>query len=158
MVQTASKNDVSVRSRRHTVSRTVYFTEDTERRMEQVLNNRPREISMNDLIREAVQQFLEEQTDLIGSRRHFQKSMQERLDKSEERQTQKTVEVGLAIVFYQHVVIQLLAYGLAFLLARAGGEKVTPQALVEQAIISARKDQQPLDAQVQAVREIQPPV
>jgi len=46
----------------------------------QLVARHPRDVTEADLMREAIRRYLDEQADLIGSRRHFQRSFQNRLD------------------------------------------------------------------------------
>ena len=85
----------------------------------------------SDLIREAVRRFLDEQETLIGSRRHFQKTLQDRIDLLE-----------LTLSFHLNVLLLLLA-------STAGGKTA-----LQSAIIAARREGARLLAQMKAVRDL----
>jgi hypothetical protein len=74
------------------------MTPEMRERLAQLVSKQSREVTEADLIREAIRRYLDEQEDLIGSRRHFQKSLQERLDRLE-----------AALAFQLNVLIFLIA-------------------------------------------------
>ncbi len=63
------------------IRRSVSTTPEMRDRLAQLVSKHPRDISEADLIREAIRADLDEQTDLIGISRHFQKSLQDRIDR-----------------------------------------------------------------------------
>ena len=97
-------------------------------RLSQIASTKPRNITEADLIREAIRHYLDEQEDLTGSRKHFQRSFRERIDRLEE-----------TVTFQLNVLIHLLALD----------EKT-----LRDAIITARQDGETLLAQMKAVREL----
>jgi Arc/MetJ-type ribon-helix-helix transcriptional regulator len=125
------------------VRRSLAMTQEMRDRLQQLLNKRGREISESDLIREAIRHFLDDQDDLIGSRRHFQKSFQDRVDRLE-----------YAHAFQLNVLIYLLALALSQMLPQFTKERVTVSQLLQQAIIAARRDGDKLLAQIEAVRDM----
>lgn len=130
------------------VRRSLAMTQEMRDRLQQLLSKRGREVSESDLIREAIRRLLDEQEDLIGSRRHFQKSFQDRVDRLE-----------YAHAFQLNVLIYLLALALAQMLPHFTKERVSVPLLLQQAIIAARRDGDRLLAQIDAVRDMpdQPP-
>lgn len=109
---------------------TVFITAELDQRLTQLQKpNAKHKVTRADLIREALRRYLDEQEDLIGSRRHFQKSFQERLDRLE-----------AALTFHLTTLIYLTTQD----------EKA-----VQAAIIRARRDGETLLAQIQAVRELE---
>jgi len=84
------------------VKKTVYMTNEMEERLNQILAKQDRSTSFNDLARTAFRQYIDEQEDQIGSRRHFSKSLQNRLDLLEGK-----------LLFYLDVIIFLIAGNLA---------------------------------------------
>ncbi|MAS35362.1 MAG: hypothetical protein CL610_15230 [Anaerolineaceae bacterium] len=97
-------------------------------RLAQLVSKQPRDVTEADLIREAIRQYLDEQEDLIGSRKHFQKSLRERVDQLE-----------TTLAFQLNVLIHLLA---------------SDEAHLRDAIIAAKHDGETLRAQMKAVREL----
>ncbi|MCS7070669.1 MAG: hypothetical protein NZM00_04135, partial [Anaerolinea sp.] len=91
-----------------------------------------RDVTEAHLIRDAIRQYLDEQADVVGSRRHFQKSLQARLDRLER-----------ALAFQMNVIIYLLAAILA------------DERAIDDAIIAARRDGDALLKQIAAVRDLQ---
>lgn len=118
-----------------TVRRSITMTQEMRDRLALLVSKQSRDTTEADIIREAVRLYLDNQEDIIGSRKHFQKSLQERLDK---------LEAGL--VFHLNVLIYLLA-------------ALEPDSykLIADAIIAARRDGETLLAQMQAVREMKAP-
>jgi hypothetical protein len=94
---------------------------------------RGRGVTEADLIREAIRQFLDEQSDVVGSRRHFQKSLQERLDQLES-----------TLTFHLHILI--------YLLSPVFGED--GELTLADAMVSAKRDGEMLLAQITAVRDL----
>jgi len=112
-----------------TVRRSLTMTPEMRDRLMLLVSKHPRDTTEADLIREAIRLYLDTQEDIIGSRRHFQKSLQERLDKLES-----------SIAFQLNILIYLLADS-------------DPQ-LIAQAIIASKRDGETLLAQIKAVREM----
>ena len=113
---------------RKSVRRSLAMTPQMAQRLNQIASTKPRNVTEADLIREAIRQYLDEQEDLIGSRRHFQKSLRERVDSLE-----------AALSFHLNVLVYLLAHD---------------HETVREAIIAAKQDGKTLLAQMKAVREL----
>jgi len=113
------------------IKRSVSMSEEMHALLMQIAAKRGRDITEAHLIREAIRQFLDEQTEIIGSRRHFQKSLQLRLDRLER-----------SLLFQMNIVIYLLTAILA------------DDSALEEAIIAAKRDGAALLEQVKAVRDL----
>ena len=111
------------------VRRSLTMTPEMRDRLMLLVSKHPRDTTEADLIREAIRLYLDTQEDIIGSRKHFQKSLQERLDKLES-----------SLAFQLNILIYLLADS-------------DPQ-LIAQAIIASKRDGDTLLAQIKAVREM----
>lgn len=111
-----------------TVQRSITMTQEMRDRLTLLVSKYPRDMTEADLIREAIRMYLDEREDLIGSRKHFQKSLRERVDQLES-----------ALAFQLNVLIYLLA---------------TDEAHLRDAIIAAKQDGETLIAQMKAVREL----
>ncbi|MDX2138672.1 MAG: hypothetical protein SF123_11305 [Chloroflexota bacterium] len=85
-----------------TIKRSINITPEMRDLLAQLAARRGREVCEADLIREAIRQYLDEQADVVGSRRHFQKSLQARIDR---------LETGLA--FHLNVLVYLMANALS---------------------------------------------
>jgi len=116
-----------------TVRRSISMTPEMRDLLAQIVAKRGREVKENDLIREAIRQYLDEQADVVGSRRHFQKSLQVRLDRLEN-----------TLTFQMNV----LTYLLATVLGDESG------AAIEDAIVTAKRDGESLLKQIAAVRDL----
>lgn len=110
------------------IRRSLSMTPEMAQRLNQIASGKPRNITEADLIREAIRRFLDEQDDLTGSRKHFQRSFQQRIDQLEE-----------SIAFQLNVLIYLLD---------------ADEAELREAIITARERGGTLLAQMKAVREV----
>ena len=111
-----------------TVRRSLAMTPEMAQRLHQIASTKPRNITEADLIREAIRRYLDEQEDLTGSRKHFQRSFRERIDQLE-----------AAVTFQLNVLIYLLT---------------TDETQLRDAIIAAKQDGETLLAQMKAVREL----
>lgn len=63
-----------------TVRRSISMTPEMRDLLAQITAKHGRDVSENDIIRDAIRQYLDQQADVVGSRRHFQRSLQARLD------------------------------------------------------------------------------
>jgi predicted DNA-binding protein len=111
-----------------TVRRSLSMTPEMARRLQQIASTKPRNVTEADLIREAIRRYLDEQEDLTGSRRHFQRAFRQRIDQLEE-----------AVAFQLNVLIYLLD---------------ADEETMREAIIAAREHGETLLAQMRAVREV----
>lgn len=116
-----------------TVRRSITMTQEMRDRLALLVSKQPRDTTEADIIREAMRAYLDNQENIIGSRKHFQKSFQERMDKLE-----------AAISFHLNVLIYLLV----------ALEPETSAERIANAIIAARSDGETLVAQINAVREM----
>ncbi|MEO8394433.1 MAG: hypothetical protein ABI700_15680 [Chloroflexota bacterium] len=114
-----------------TVKRSISMTPEMHDLLAQMVAKRERDVTEASLIREAIRQFLDEQSDLVGSRRHFQKSLQLRIDRLES-----------TLTFQMNVLVYLLAAILA------------DESAIDEAIIAAKRDGAALLAQIDAIRDL----
>ena len=112
---------------RKSVRRSLAMTPQMAQRLNQIASTKPRNVTEADLIREAIRRYLDEQDDLAGSRKHFQRAFRQRIDLLEE-----------AVTFQLNVLIYLLGFD---------------DETLRDAIILARESGKTLLAQMQAVRE-----
>jgi metal-responsive CopG/Arc/MetJ family transcriptional regulator len=110
------------------VRRSLSMTPEMAERLKQITSTKPRNITEAELIRQAIREYLDEQEDLIGSRKHFQKSLRERVDQLE-----------AALSFHLNVLIYLLA---------------SDETQLREAIIATKENGETLLAQIKAVREL----
>lgn len=114
-----------------TVKRSISMTPQMHDLLAQLVAKRDRDVTEASLIREAIRQYLDEQSDLVGSRRHFQKSLQLRIDRLES-----------TLTFQMNVLVYLLAAILA------------DESAIDEAIIAAKRDGAALLAQIDAIRDL----
>jgi len=113
------------------IKRSIAMSEEMHALLTQIASKHGRDITESHLIREAIRQFLDEQVDAVGSRRHFQKSLQLRLDRLER-----------SLVFQMNVLVYLLAAILA------------DDSAIDEAIVAAKRDGAALLAQIEAIRDL----
>lgn len=128
-----------------TIRRSIAMTPEMHSRLEQLVSKQGRDITESDLIREAIRLYIDEQQDIIGSRRHFARSFQDRIDRLE-----------YTLEFHLNVLLLLLANALPQMLPHFTKERVAAPQLLQQAIIAARRDGERLLAQMDAVRNMEP--
>ncbi|MBE2268095.1 MAG: hypothetical protein IAE80_07660 [Anaerolinea sp.] len=114
-----------------TVKRSISMTPEMRDLLAQIVAKRDRDTTEASLIREAIRLFLDEQTDMVGSRRHFQKSLQLRIDRLER-----------SLLFQMNIVIYLLTAILA------------DDSAIDDAIIATKKDGAALMQRIEAVRDL----
>jgi predicted DNA-binding protein len=119
-----------------TVRRSITMTQEMRDRLVLLVSKQPRDTTEADIIREAIRLYLDNQENIIGSRKHFQKSLQDRIDRLES-----------TFAFHLNVLIYLVA---------ALESEGRPEHIAD-AIIAARRDGETLLAQMQAVREMKVP-
>ena len=110
------------------IRRSVAMTPEMVQRLHQIASTKPRNVTEADLIREAIRRFLDEQEDLTGSRRHFQRAFQQRIDRLED-----------ALSFQLTVLLYLFA---------------DDEQKLRDAIVAAKQNGPTLEAQMQAVRRM----
>ena len=145
------------RERTLTVQHTVYMTPEMWNYLTQLALKRGHDCNENTLIREAVRLFIDSQAEVIGSRRHFQKSFQERIDQLEQRLSGDAARNAQTALFYAQIAIQLVAISMAHLLSAVTRKEVTAQQLVQRAVVEARRGETTFGAQVQSVRDMPMP-
>lgn len=125
-----------------TARRTINMTPQLQARLRQVAETGPRDITEADLIRQAIREFLDRQEDIAGSKAHFRKTFQERID---------VLETTLS--FRLDILLALVAHGLAIMLPVFTEQPITPLELIQAAIISAQHNAAAIRAQIDAVRD-----
>lgn len=125
-----------------TVRRSVAMTPQLRARLQQLLDKQGKDVTEADLIRQAIREFLDRQEDISGSRAHFRKTFQERIDALE-----------TTLTFRLDVLLALMAHGLAVMLPVFTEQPITPEELIQAAIIAAARDSQALQNQIKTVRE-----
>ena len=99
----------------------------------QIVSRQPRDVTEAEIIREAIRLYIDEQQDIIGSRKHFQKSLQDRIERLE-----------AAVAFHLNVILYLVAW----LDPDHADESIA------EAILAARRDGTILIEQMHAVRDL----
>ena len=117
----------------YTVRRSIGMTPEMRDLLAQIVSKQPRDVTEADVIRDAIRQYIDGQEDIIGSRRHFQKSLQERLDRME-----------AALTFHLNVLVYLMA----------ALEPSSSHELIADAIIAAKQDGEVLLREMGRVREL----
>jgi hypothetical protein len=140
---------------RLTVKRNVYMTPEMSLQLGQFALQRGRDCNENVIIREAIRYYFDNQEDILGSRRHFQKSFQLRIDELEKQLNDTSLQHTQMLLFFMNILIQLVAFSLSHIITSLTHKEITPEQLITKAVIQARKEEFILLAQVQSVREME---
>jgi uncharacterized coiled-coil protein SlyX len=114
-----------------TFRRSISMTPEMRELLAQITAKRGRDVTENDIIRDAIRHYLDQQADVVGSRRHFQRSLQARLDRLESTLT-----------------FQMLI--LTFLMATVLGDESNEA--IQEAVAAARRSGDGLLKQIAALR------
>jgi len=125
-----------------TARRSVAMTPQMRQRLQQLLEKETRDVTEADLIRQAIREFLDRQEDIAGSRAHFRQTFRTRID-----------DLESAVDFRIDVLIALVAHGLAVMLPVFTEHSITPDELIQAAIVAAAQNTQTLQEHIRAVRE-----
>ena len=125
-----------------TVRRSVAMTPQLRARLQQLIDQQDKEITEAELIRQAIREYLDRQEDITGSKAHFRKTFQVRID-----------ELQDDLEFHLQVIIALLAHGLAVMLPVFTEQPVTPLELIQAAIVSAQQNADSIRSQIDMVRQ-----
>jgi Arc/MetJ-type ribon-helix-helix transcriptional regulator len=120
-----------------TVRRSVALTPQLRARLQQLLAKQGKEVTEADLIRQAIREFLDRQEDITGSRAHFRKTFQGRVDMLEE-----------SLSF----LLALVAQGLAVMLPVFTEQPVTAGELIQAALVAAVQDSEALKQLIHSAR------
>jgi len=60
----------------------VYVSAELQRKLEQIRDQRGPQTTVPDIVRDAIHQYIENEEEIIGSRRHFQRNLREALDEA----------------------------------------------------------------------------
>jgi Arc/MetJ-type ribon-helix-helix transcriptional regulator len=113
----------------YTTRRSVAMTPQLRARLQQLLAKQGKDVTEANLIRQAIHEFLDRQEDITGSRAHFRKTFQERID---------TLETALS--FRLDILLALVAHWLAVLLPVFTELPITAEELIQAAIVTAAHD------------------
>jgi len=83
-----------------------------------------RNMPIAELAREALREYLDQQEDVQGSRKHFTKGFQRRID---------------FIEWQLFVLLWLVSRSFAYLISNASGKKLAPETLIEQSLKLAQE-------------------
>lgn len=61
----------------------IYVSAEVQRKLEQLRDQRGPRATIPDLVREAIRQYIDNAEDIIGSRRHFQRSLRDTVEAAE---------------------------------------------------------------------------
>jgi len=127
---------------RYNYRTSVGMTKAMQAKLEQVVENRKDpKFTQADAIREAIRFYLDQQEDLIGSRKHFSRSLERNLKNNEEK-----------ILFILYAMLFLIARMFSFLVHHFAKTKVEPPALIESAMIDSKKEYMRLNTFINKIR------
>jgi hypothetical protein len=105
-----------------------------------LLDRQSKDVTEADLICQAIREFLDRQEDIAGSRAHFRKTFQTRIDALEE-----------GLTFRLDVLLALVAHGLAVMLPVFAEQAIPPEELIQAAIVAAVRDAQVIQGQIETM-------
>ena len=125
-----------------TARRSVAMTPQMRQRLQQLLEKETRDVTEADLIRQSIREFLDRHEDIVGSRAHVRKTFRTRID-----------DLEASVDFRIDVLIALVAHGLAVMLPVFTEHAITPDELIQAAIVAAAENAGTLQEHIDAVRE-----
>jgi predicted DNA-binding protein len=125
-----------------TIRRSIAMTPAMRARLHQLLEKETRDVTEADLIRQAIREYLDQQEDITGSRAHFRKSFQARIN-----------DLDSALTFRLDMLLALVAHGLAVMLPVFTEQPITAADLLQAAIIAAAQDAESIRQQIATVRD-----
>ncbi len=111
----------------------VYVTAEMQRKLEQVRDQRGPQTTTPDVVREALRLFLDDQEQVIGSRRHFQKTLREEIGALREVLRADLKEAQNDLMWVHLFSLILMSGGLAPVVGRVTGQPVSLDGLLKQA-------------------------
>jgi hypothetical protein len=115
-----------------------------------VAGQREPPISENEWMREAIRSHLDSESDLTGSRRHFQRSFQTTISELEQRITQQTHDTLDILLLYAQIQLHMTAFAMSQLIAALANRRIEPQQLIQKAIADAVQERESLTALISA--------
>ncbi len=113
---------------RYTQRMSISMTRAMHDRLKQVVTNRrDPKFTISDAVREALRHYLDGQEDLIGSRKHFGKSLQRSLSQHEQ-----------TMLFTLHALLLLVARLFAYLIKSRDGRDIDPLKMIESSIVDSK--------------------
>ncbi len=128
-------------SAQNTIRRSVAMTPQMRARLQQLVEKDPRDVTEADLIRQAIRDYLDHQEDITGSQAHFRKGFRDRID-----------ELQDDLEFHLHVIIALIAHGLAVILPVFTEQPITTMELIQAAIVAAQQNADAIQSQIDVVQ------
>ena len=107
-----------------------------------VTERRDPKFTTSDAVREAIRLYIDQQADLIGSRKHFSKSLQRNLTLHEQ-----------TILFTLHAILLLIARMFVYIIKQRDGRDLDPLMLIHSSIVDSKKYSQRLIEAAHAVRQ-----
>jgi Arc/MetJ-type ribon-helix-helix transcriptional regulator len=126
----------------YTTRRSVAMTPQLRARLQPLLDKQGKDVTEADLIRQAIREFLDHQEDITGSRAHFRKTFQTRINTLDD-----------SLTFRLDVLLALVAHGLAVMLPVFSEQSITAAELIQAAIVAAARHADVLQQQIDTVRE-----
>ncbi len=136
----------------------VYVTAEMQRKLEQVRDQRGPQTSVPDVVREAIRLYIDDQEEIIGSRRHFQKTLREEIDQAK-TEIIEHLEMTQVESNWNHVFsLVLISHSLAPLISRLTGQPTTFDTLLRQAMPPAMQHWARIVGILHHVREHSAPI
>ncbi|KAB2902483.1 MAG: hypothetical protein F9K27_16700 [Anaerolineae bacterium] len=128
---------------RYNYRSSISITQAMHERLTQVVVNRhDPKFNQSDAVREAIRFYLDNQEDLIGSRKHFGRSLQRSLSQHEQ-----------TILFTLHALLLLVARLFIYIIKSKDGREIDPMKLIESSIVDSKLLSKRLIEAAAAVRQ-----
>lgn len=111
----------------------VYVTFELQHKLEQIRDQRGPKVTVPDIVREALRLYVDQEEDIIGSRRHFQRHLREVIESVKDE-----------LLWNQLVLLALVWQGNATLLGAIKTPHVPFKDSFEQALLFAVRNWEPL--------------
>lgn len=120
----------------------VYVTHELQHKLEQIRDQRGPKVTVPDIVREALRQYVDQEEDIIGSRRHFQRHLREVIESAKQE-----------LLWNQLVLLALVWQGNATLMGTTTTPYVPFRESFEQALLFAVRNWKPLVSTLESHRQ-----
>ena len=136
----------------------VYVTGEMQRKLEQVRDQRGPQTSIPDVVREAIRLYIDDQEQIIGSRRHFQKTLREEIDQAKTDIIEHLEMAQVESTWHHMFILAVISHSLAPLVSRLTGQVTTFDTLLRQAMPPAMQHWARIVGILEHVREHSAPI
>ncbi len=118
----------------------IYVTAEMQRKLEQIRDQRGPQESVPDVVREAIRVFMDDQEQIIGSRRHFQKGLREEMNAERQELINLISDLHSEDTWGHILILAAVAQSAAPILSRVTGQPVSARGLLDQSLKQVTQD------------------